>query len=410
MSDLQEELAALRKRMTAAAARADRLTAKRPKAAPVPVEDWVDGRVVETAWGRHFETERLWESKQRHGSVDVGGLFDLPVDWLSAISAGEVAESNPGEWAFLDTETTGVAGGSGTCAFLVGVGRITREGFRLKQYFMRDFDEEASSLAALAADLEDARTLVTYNGKTFDVPLLETRYRLKRARPPFAWMSHLDLLFGARRLWRLRLESCRLVDLESQVLGFQRDGDIPGHMIPQVYFDYLRFQSPARLAPVFEHNALDILSLACLTSIVPRAFHAPAEAASHGAEMVSLGRWLWQTERAEEALALFQRAIQENLRDDLLFRTLWDMARIERRRGRTDAALALWKELAGCTNSHQAEALIELAKHYEHREKNAALALEFCEEALRAGETAELLKRRERLLKAARGPISERLL
>src|SRR6185295_15168195 len=114
----------------------------------------------------------------------------------------------PEEWAFLDTETTGLAGGTGTCPFLVGVGSVTREGFRVRQFFMRDYGEEASLLEALGEHLARFRVLITYNGKTFDQPLLETRYRLNRARPPFGKLGHLDLLHGARRLWKLRFESC----------------------------------------------------------------------------------------------------------------------------------------------------------------------------------------------------------
>jgi uncharacterized protein YprB with RNaseH-like and TPR domain len=416
--DLQAQLDDLRKRMAAAAARADQAAAAaadaRGKMPLIPIEQHMDGRIVETGFGSHFEHERLWPAHRRHGSVDIGGLAELPADFLGAISAGDVPASDVTKWAFLDTETTGLAGGSGTCAFLVGVGRITPEGFRLKQYFMRDFEDEPSLLAALASDLEDAETLITYNGKAFDVPLLETRYRMKRARPPFTWLGHLDLLFGARRLWRLRLDSCRLVDLESEILGFERDGDIPGDMIPRVYFDYLRLRSPERLKPIFEHNALDIVTLACLTAVVPRVFHDPVgeaeRGARHPAEMVSLGRWLWKTERVDEALALFRQAIQANLRDDLLFRTMWDMAKMERRAGRGDVALGLWTELASCPNAHRPEACIELSKHYEHRDKDYARALEFCEIALTYEDSAELLKRRERLVKRASTPKSLRLL
>ena len=187
----------------------------------------------------------------------------------TAISGGAAPLAPPAEWAFLDTETTGLAGGTGTCAFLVGVGRITPEGFRVRQFFMRDYCEEASLLDALARHLAPFRVLITYNGRTFDQPLLETRYRLNRSRPPFGKLEHLDLLYGARRLWKLRYETCRLVDLENQVLGFERQGDVPGALIPYLYFEYLRTGRAARLLPVFHHNATDILTLACLTGIVP---------------------------------------------------------------------------------------------------------------------------------------------
>ena len=160
--------------------------------------------------------------------MGIADLADLPGDLLAALSEGAIPQSNPRRWAFLDTETTGLAGGTGTYAFLIGVGSITDDGFRLRQYFMRDYHEEASVLASLAEHLSQFDVLITYNGKAYDQPLLETRYRMVRSRPPFARLEHLDLLFGARRLWKLRLDSCRLVDLENQVLGVERQGDLPG--------------------------------------------------------------------------------------------------------------------------------------------------------------------------------------
>ena len=147
-------------------------------------------------------------------------------------------------------------------------------------------------------------------------------------------MQHLDLLFGARRLWKLRLESCRLVDLENRILGVERQGDLPGEMIPYVYFEFLRSQKAFQLVPIFHHNAIDILSLACLTAIVPFAFRSPEGVdVRHGADLIGLARWLLQAERQDEALRLFRRAVEMGLPDDLSFRTMWDVAVIERRGG-----------------------------------------------------------------------------
>src|SRR5512140_2854805 len=162
--------------------------------------------------------ERTWERHRRHGSVGIVDLADLPEDLLDAISNGAAPSVSPLKWCFLDTETTGLAGGSGTYAFLVGVGRIDSCGFHLKQFLMRDYGEEASLLHSLSAYLADFDVLVTYNGRTYDQPLLETRYRMARARPPFERLAHVDLLYGARRLWNLRFDSCRLMELESQIL------------------------------------------------------------------------------------------------------------------------------------------------------------------------------------------------
>jgi len=399
MEDIQQQLAALRRRI----ARIDRkyhdgVPAERPKPAHRFIEELMSGEVVTTPHGEHFETEKLWERHRRHGSVGIADLAELPQDLLDPLSDGAIARAHPTKWAFLDTETTGLAGGTGTYAFLIGVGSIDAEGFRLRQFFMRDYGEEASLLWRLAEHLERFDVLITYNGKAYDQPLLETRFRMMRARHPFDRLEHLDLLFGARRLWKLRLESCRLVDLENQILGVERQGDLPGEMIPYYYFDYLRTKHAFRLVPIFHHNALDILSLACLTAIVPFAFRSPEDAGlRHGADLIGLARWLLRGGREEEALRLFRRAVEMGLPDDLLFRTLWDVAAIEKRLGRTDAALPVITDLAGSRNPYRVRALEELAKHYEHRERNYAMALEMTRTALGIEDTAPLRRRETRL-------------
>jgi uncharacterized protein YprB with RNaseH-like and TPR domain len=343
----------------------------------------------------------FYPSHRQHGSADIGALADLPNDLLDAISEGAAPAVPPAEWAFLDTETTGLAGGTGTCAFLVGVGRITPEGFRVRQFFMRDYGEEASLLAALAEHLEPFQVLITYNGRTFDQPLLETRYRMNRARPPFARMGHhLDLLYGARRLWKQRYESCRLVELETQVLGYERVGDVPGSMIPALYFDYIRTRRGAPLRPVFEHNALDILTLACLTGIVPQVFQNPADL-RHGCEILGMARWLHNTGDPTQARALFERAVNAGLPDDLLFRTLWEMTALDRKLGDHERAVSGLTDLAGSKNPYRVRALEELAKHAEHRAKDPQQALEWTRAALAHEETPELRHREERLLRRA---------
>ena len=258
--DIQAQLALLRRRVAGIEGKyaAPVAAPRRADAAGLP------GGEVETGQGRHWEMEKLYERHRRHGSFEISDLAELPASLFGPISKHEIAEAPPESWAFLDTETTGLAGGSGTIAFLIGVGRITPEGFRVRQFFLREHGEEASALEALAGHLRQFRVMVTYNGKAFDQPLLETRYRMARARTPFGGLSHLDLLFGARRLWKLRLESCRLVELERRILGVEREGDVPGAMIPQLYFESLRAGNADGLAPVFYHNALDILTLACL--------------------------------------------------------------------------------------------------------------------------------------------------
>jgi uncharacterized protein YprB with RNaseH-like and TPR domain len=367
------------------------------------IEELMSGEVVQTAAGEHFETEKLFERHRRHGSMDISNLYELPEDLLDSLSGGAIASSPPTKWAFLDTETTGLAGGSGTYAFLIGVGSIEAAGFRLRQFFMRDYGEEPSLLRRLSEHLAQFDVLITYNGKTYDQPLLETRFRMSRARHPFDRMEHLDLLFGARRLWKLRLESCRLVELENQILGVERQGDLPGEMIPYYYFEYLRTQQAFKLVPIFHHNAIDILSLACLTAIVPSAFRAPEQAAfRHGADVIGLARWVLAAGRQEEALQLLRRAVDLGMPDDLLFRTLFDIGTIEKRLGRCDEALAIFTDLAGSRNACRLRALRELAVHYEHRARDYAKALDVTRRALALEDNPDLRRREQRLIRRSR--------
>jgi uncharacterized protein YprB with RNaseH-like and TPR domain len=362
------------------------------------VEDWAGGALFQNEFGLHYQAERLFPAHQPHGSADVGALIELPHSLLDVLSDNEISGVPPQRWAFLDTETTGLAGGSGTYPFLIGVGRITPDGFAVRQFFMREYSEERSQLAALESHLKDFDVLITYNGKSYDLPLLETRFRMNRTRPPFTRLKHLDLLHGARRLWKLRLESCKLTQLEQQILGVERQGDLPGHLIPSVYFDYLRDQHASRLVPLFHHNAIDILTLACLTAIVPAAFR-HTDRITRGEELAGIGRWLMNSGELQQALDVFKRAVDAGLPDRLLFRALWDLSSLEKKLGHPQAALALLNEIAGCRNEYRVPALEELAKYYEHKEPDFSLALKFTHQALTHESSENLVRRHERLAK-----------
>ena len=409
--DTDQQLARLKQRI-AAIERKYTTPKRRPVAPPPPrdfetprsfIEQWSDGQVVKNDFGEHFQTERLFARHRRHGSADIGALAELPHDLLNALGENHIPGRSPTRWAFLDTETTGLAGGCGTYAFLIGIGRITPEGFQIRQFFMREYVEEASMLAAVQAHLNDFDVLITYNGKSYDQPLLETRYRMARHKSPFGKLYHLDVLHGARRLWKLRLDTCRLMQLEREILGVYREGDLAGEMIPYVYFDYLRSREAQRLVPVFHHNAMDILTLACLTAIVPAAFRSTDSESlarvgvRRGEDMAGIARWLQSAEQHEQAVTVFKRAVNVGLPEPLLFRVLWEIAVLEKKLLRAHAALELFTELAGCRNDYRVCALEELAKHQEHKEKNYALALEFTNQALAYAPCSTLTQRKIRL-------------
>jgi uncharacterized protein YprB with RNaseH-like and TPR domain len=401
--DIREQLAHLRQTIDGINAR---YTAPPPASTPGSpsastrgfIEELVSGEVVFTPHGSHFETETLFAPHHRHGSYEISDLADLPADLLAALSDGAIASVPPQRWLFLDTETTGLAGGSGTYAFLIGAGSIGDDGFRVRQFFMRDYSEEASVLHSLSEYIARFDVLVTYNGRSYDQPLLETRYTMCRARHPFGRMEHLDLLYGARRLFRLRLENCRLVNLENQILGFEREGDIPGEMIPYCYFEYLRSRRAHRLPPIFHHNVLDIVSLACLTGVIPESFRDPANVrARHGMDLLGLARWLQVSGRLDEAHRLLRRAVDMGLPDEHLFATLYAAGLIEKKQGLVHAAIATFTDLSMSPNPFRVRAYEELARHYEHRERSFSMAMECVRAARQIADSDALRKRHDRL-------------
>ncbi|HET7215658.1 MAG TPA: ribonuclease H-like domain-containing protein [Terriglobia bacterium] len=378
--------------------------------APHGVEHYIDGEVCSNKRGEYFLASQLLPFGRPYGKFCVGDVAraDLTPLELFLNGAGVPDSSSV---VYLDTETTGLAGGTGTCAFLIGIGAAEGPGFRVRQLFLRDLTEEKAALAALAEALEPYELLVTYNGKTFDLPLLETRYTLARMESPFARMTHLDLLHPARRLWKLRLESCQLKNLERELLGIARNGDVPGSEIPQIYFDYLRTRSARALQPVFFHNALDIVTLAGVAVEAGQAIARAGDGAGcDSRDLFSLSRVLERAGAYELARETCLRAIASGLPESLEPQALWQLAAQHKRERRYQDAVEIWAKIIGLRSSYAVEAYEQLAIHYEHRERDAARALEYAEAAFQSLEEIpgpyfrrqRLSRRRERLLKKSR--------
>ena len=232
----------------------------------VELGDVVRGGEVENTCGRFYLCRDVLNASSYHGSRRIDELSSLDME-RTAILANEpeLTGCQPTEGLFLDTETTGLAGGTGTMAFLVGIGWFEGETFITEQLFARDFSEERAALAYLSDRAKEKRFLVTFNGKSFDVGLLSVRYIMNRLPDPLSGLPHLDLLHPSRRLLGHRLENSRLGTIEGEVLGLRREGDIPGSEIPQRYFDWLRQRDGRLVEDIFEHNRLDVLSMATLT-------------------------------------------------------------------------------------------------------------------------------------------------
>jgi tetratricopeptide (TPR) repeat protein len=298
----------------------------------------------------------------------------------------EVAHLDLTRTVFLDTETTGLGTGAGTRVFLVGAGYLDGEGFTVRQFFLRSLGEESVFLAELAAFLGRFNAVVTFNGKAFDWPLLESRFVLLRGSrhtlPPDP--LHLDLLHPARRLWKTRLESCALTSLEAWILGVRRsEEDVPGYLIPSLYFAYLRTGDALQLRRVFYHNLHDILSLAALTVHIDRVLTDPfCGLVEQGTDFYCLGKAYERAGHGDSAAQCYQEALQRELTRDLRTDCLARLAGLHKRERRWEEALQSWDRLIDEGGEGCLAGLVERAKYYEHVERDVMQALEDVQQAL----------------------------
>ncbi|MGB7844922.1 MAG: ribonuclease H-like domain-containing protein [Candidatus Acidiferrum sp.] len=299
------------------------------------------------------------------------------------------ALEDPGKWLFLDTETTGLAGGTGTYAFLVGLAWWDAGGLQVEQLFLRDLYEEHSLLQELSERIAERPVLVTFNGKAFDWPLLESRFTMTRAIRVPQLAAHLDLLHPARALWKLRLGSVRLVELERQVLdaarlGWHREDDVASSLIPQYYFDYLRGAAARPLAGVVKHNQMDLRGLAALfgkiNSLLERRENGFGETDS--LDLFGLSKFLQRRGEKELAHSACAQALDAGLPAEFRPQATRELALMAKRRGDLERAAGLWHKLVG--NAQETILACEqLAIHYERHERDFARAMEFTQLGLR---------------------------
>ena len=318
---------------------------------------------------RHFAVYRPAE--------EFPGAWELTAETLRRMSDREIPDGlDPRRILYLDTETTGL-GGSGTVAFLVGMGYLTDSGFEVHQFLMRDYPEEPFLLKHVAAGLGKFDVLCTFNGTTFDVPLLESRFLMNRMdRDCLTELPHLDLLHMCRRLWKLRLGRCNLGRLEEVILGKPRQDDLPGSEVPQRYFTYLKTKQISLLEDVLKHNAQDIASLCVLLNHMADLYLHP-EKIRFSEDVYSMGRALERIRRTEEARHCYRLARQGKMGGF----AGTALAMSYRRSGEKEAAAGVWREMirerrGGITP------YVELAKYEEHIRRDYAVALDLTERAL----------------------------
>jgi len=391
------------------------------------------GYPADTPFGQCLIVDRRYEADRFHGGIRIG---ECDVDDFASLAildpslggqtpacraeapcqAGERRLGGPlgtRRTIFIDLETTGLSGGAGTVAFLVGCGYFDLGAFQVRQFLLTSFASERALLHAVADFFGGADLIVTYNGKTFDVPVMETRWLFHRLQMPLDSVPHFDMLHSARRLWRPRARAgdpgdsgCRLTTLERTLFNVSRVGDVGGFEIPGRFFQFLRRGDPRPLEPVLEHNRLDLVSLAAVMARAVELARDGHVACRDGAEALALGRIYERAatdERSADRVSVLARAESCYLRAaqsrtaDVRAEALYRLALRHRRERRFAEAAAIWREVIELTEPRAVRrigglgalrhfAAEALAIHHEHRDRDLTSARELALFAVKEAE------------------------
>ena len=363
------------------------------------VGEILGGRAASNDFGQCLVIDRRYESDRWHGDVRISECEIGDVNSLGLLDPGlsGACASAMGRTVFIDLETTGLSGGAGTVAFLVGCGYYDLGAFQVRQFLLTSYSAERALLTAVAEFFDDAELIVSYNGKTFDVPVMETRWQFHRMEMPLEGVPHFDALHTARRLWKPRAEDpadggCRLSTLERMLFDVRRVGDVPGFEIPSRFFQFMRTGDPRPLEPVLEHNRLDLVSLAAVTARAVRLVEEGADGCCDG-QALAVGRIYERAGLVERAEGCYRRAATSDS-IEIRCESLYRLGLRCRRERRFSEAAALWREIVSVTESRSARrnetvavlrqcAVEALAIHHEHREVDLQTARELALFALK---------------------------
>ncbi len=329
----------------------------------------------------------VWESRfpvdTKHGDTSLNSIFRINPSLIRDITKDKRIpdEISPYKMLFIDTETTGLAGGTGTLAFLIGAGYFEKGNFVVRQYFMKDYGEEESALNAFIKFASDFQLLVTFNGRGYDVPLIDTRLILNNIKFNLGRMPHFDLLYPARSIYKHRLESCRLQSLERNILRFFREEDIPSDEIPYLYFKYLRSKNPALMDRVFYHNNMDIVSLAVLAAKLCELCDVDIPHTDAGEDLFGIAHMFYNQRDYPRSEFFYLQAMSYTLPYDLRKNLLKEYSMILKRTNRFDEAEEIWKGMIDGLNDFDIFPFEELAKYYEHTKKSFYSAIKIVQSA-----------------------------
>ena len=374
----------------------------------IPIESLVTGHEFDTIFGKIFSSNHQYSDQHQHGAVPLKPFtkYEVLCEWAQA---AHLAANDISEFIFLDTETTGLSGGTGTIPFMIGAARFIGDQFVLEQFFLRNPAEEKAQLAALTEFVDGTKAVVSYNGKSFDIPIINTRYILNRLSNPFDEMDHIDLLHITRRVWKRRLKQCNLGNIEKEILEFYRTSeDIPGYLMPEFYRNYIADGDASQIAGIFYHNEIDVISLSALFTTLAAILEDPtSKNLSHAEDIYSIGRLMESLNREVLAEQLYSSKHFLSSNDEELILSLLSRARIYKKNKKFGEALPLWMQ---AHKLGSIDAALELAKYYEHITKDYQEALAITNQLLQQlasnssevfnnNTLAQLQHRRYRLLK-----------
>lgn len=364
--------------------------------APTTIEEWLyepihaeyhltqllPAQMIETKLGEYLLAEYRYSLNHWHGILPLGSLAAEELSSLCGVLKDQdlICPIGIEHLVFVDTETTGLAGGAGTFAFLVGVGYFEDEEFVLQQYLMEDYHQELSMLDALHQKLQGFSHLVTFNGKTFDWPLLKDRFTYHRMRSDYNPI-HIDLLHPARRYYKGRLENCRLGSLENRILGFARTDDISGAEVPALFFSYLDEKDGRILMPVMQHNHWDILSLVTLLTHLVQAFLRPAQVLIEPEDLFSAGKVYEDLGQHDVAIDCYSICLERQITGSFSQEVLKRLSLVYKRLGRMDEACTIWRQFVEREGNLRLFPYVELAKYLEHQRKDYQQALKMTQSA-----------------------------
>jgi uncharacterized protein YprB with RNaseH-like and TPR domain len=355
-----------------------RLAQTKPRRLDVAsVRGALPGALHETEHGALHLIDEYLEPRHHHGRAPIAEALSVSTQRLAQLALDPTLEHIDFTQAlFLDTETTGLAGGTGTVPFLIGIAWFEDESMRIQQLFLSDLGREAPILHWLRERVKQSSCVVSFNGKTFDWPLLRNRFVMNRVKAP-ELPPHLDLLHCARRVLRPRLKSVRLVELERKVLGMYREDDISGALIPQLYFDYLDGGDVSPIARVIEHNANDLIALAALVAKLVHHFD-EVRGSDDPRDHLAYAKVAERTGDRARARSFASAAARGGGASVCTVEAYMLKARVARRDGAIDDEERALHEALGAADDDELRGgvCLALAKLYEHRRKDLARALE----------------------------------